>query len=95
MAEKTEPKEIDYLKKIGRNFNPTNAKEIFGDSWLEALLTASSAGGYGVTTEAGFVNGLAIPDPALVEGNEPADIKRRELYAAHRANINAALNGVK
>ena len=64
-----------------------------------AMDAVAAAGGYGTFTEAQYnhslFGGFAIPDPATVAGDAPEDAARRELYVKHRANINAALNGVK
>lgn len=93
--EKTETKQIDYVKKIGRNFNPNNAREIFGDKAYAALDAVAAAGGYGVHTEKDYTNplfgGFAIPDPALVKD----DAERAAHYTDIRAKINAALNALK
>lgn len=94
MAEKTETnvKEVDYLAKIGRNFNPTNARELFGDNAVQALDAVAAAGGYGEHTEKEYGNplfgGFAIPYDLV-------DKARDGEYAKIRARINAALNGVK
>lgn len=82
------PKAVDYFEKR-RNFNPANAKELFGEKWVEAMNAVSKAGGYGVVVtegheklwDDGIFGGFAIP-----QGDK---------HAAKRAKINAALNGLK
>lgn len=86
---KTAAKQTDYFEKIGRNFNPKNARELFGDNWVDAMNAVSRAGGYGVqVTEAHadlfdrhLFGGFAIP-----QGGD---------FAQTRSKINTALNGVK
>lgn len=82
------PKATDYIARIGRNFNPDNAKEIFGDKWIDAMNAVAAAGGYGSFTEAdyakwetGIFGGFAIP--------------QGDGHKATRDGINAALSGLK
>ncbi len=52
-------KEIDYVKKIGGNFNLHNATALFGEeNAVQALQAYAQFGGHGVITEADFKSSL-------------------------------------
>lgn len=85
VAEKeAKPKEIDYVASIGRNFNLTNAAEIFGKANAErAIRAAQDAGAYGEVTTRQLSSGLLMPK------GETAHSKTMI------AKINTALNNLK
>ena len=102
-TKKEEKTKIDYFEKR-RNFNPRNAKELFGeDKWIDAMNAVSKAGGYGVHVteehaklyERGLFGGFAIPNPKAVEGNDDDANETRAHYQSIYDKINAALNGLK
>lgn len=83
---KTAAKATDFIEKIGRNFNPKNAEEIFGAKATEALNAVAKAGGYGVFNENDHYNNSLFGGFAIPQGDE---------HAETRDKINAALNAVK